>query len=128
MTQLSLLKYKIMNVPSCEHHGPGNADPYCSKCYKLLLAAHSELEKWIREDGHNHCEEPSPESWFWYDCSMCKLQKSEGKVWPIENRPDAPRGEHNHHCDDCKKIWGCEDEICRMMGVKTCRDCGRNSY
>ena len=39
-----------------------------------------EMKKWIREDGHNHTEE-KPEEWFWCDCSMCKLQKSEGKVW-----------------------------------------------
>lgn len=47
-----------------------------------------EFKKWIREDGHNHCEEPTPENWFWDDCTLCKLQKSEGKVW--KNGSDVP--------------------------------------
>lgn len=48
---------------------------------KLLELQIDEIKGWIREDGHNHCEEPTPEGWFWDDCSLCKLQKSEGKIW-----------------------------------------------
>lgn len=47
----------------------------------------------------------------------------------IKREADAPTGgAHNHHCPDCKKVWGCEDELCRLMDANDCRDCGRNSY
>jgi hypothetical protein len=88
------------------------------------------MKKWIREDGHNHTEE-KPEEWFWCDCSMCKLQKSEGKVW--KNASDMgyaqkPIEEAKTFSTGCQ-IPGCEQHPEAPEKRKSeCPKCGGDQY
>lgn len=72
-----------------------------------------DLKKWIKKTGHDHCEEPTPEHWFWNDCVLCNLQKSEGKIW--KNGSDK----------DCDHRWGCwiKSSDRERQEVRRCEEC-----
>jgi hypothetical protein len=47
----------------------------------------------------------------------------ESRVVEKRNEKNPPRGAHNHYCRDCRKVWGCEDELCREINIKRCTRC-----